>query len=423
MGDFMGQNLIYDGPNVCVNDCFKTVMVQLLFPFSYCEEEIAASAMLSNMMMRTSEKYSSEDVFQLELYRHSILGMGCRVMNVGNQCFYCFSLSLVDDQSLKKNIFEEAFLFFLDSILCPNVDNQAFSSYYFDREKNGLLSAIKNNSKRMEFYCNRKVFDAVDPIGNFKNCIDNHVEQLEDLSASDLYDFYQKVVVSQVPLSFVFGNVDSEYVTSVFQKHIYKDQKAVFVDPKYNDFLPRLNDDVVCLEEHIPFSQSSLQVVYKVRDMSEQDFYLLNHVSMLLSSQSSDLLMKSLRGEGGLVYGAYSSAYVRRGFLIIRAMIYRDAREEAERRIYDVMNQLKDEKMVGPLLDLIHDRMRINLQKFLDSKSQIFGNYIEEKLGVSFHYLDDYTNSIKITATDIVSFMDRLELDLVYFFEGDRDAE
>ena len=406
-----------------MNDDFRTVHVQLLFPFNYCEEDIASASMLSNMMMRTSEKYPTEDVFQMELYRRLILGMVSRVIHVANQCFYCFSLSFVNDKVLKQDIFEEAFLFFLDSIFHPNVNDQAFSSYYFEREKEGVLSAINNNYKRFEFYCDRKVLDVVDPIGNFKNDIYNHVEQLKNLNASDLYCFYQKVILSQTPLSFVFGDVNRDVVNSIIKKYLYKNNRAVFENPIYYDFLPRINDETVYKEEHVPFTQSNLQVIYKVRDMSDQDFSLLNHVSMLLSSKSSDLLMKSLRGEGGLVYGTYSIAYIRRGLLVIHAMIYRDAKEEAERRIYDIMNQLKDEKFVQPLLDLIHDRMRVNLQKFLDSKLQIFGNYIEERLGVSLNYLEDYENDIKITARDIVSFMDRLELDLVYYFEGDKNAE
>lgn len=418
----MIQNLIYDGPNICLNDDFRTVHVQLLFPFSECEEDIASVAMLSNLMMRTSEKYPTEDTFRMELYRRSILGMGSRVIHVGNQCFYGFSLSLVNDKVLKQDIFEKAFLFFLDSIFHPNVTDQAFSSYYFDREKERLLSVIKNSFKNFDFYCDDKVFDVVDPIGNFKNSIYNHVEQLEDLSASDLYQFYRKVIISQTPLSFVFGDVDQDQVTSIIKKNLYQDQ-AVFEEPIYNDFLPRLGDDTVYCEEHIPFSQSNLQFVYKVKDMTEQDFYLLHHITMLLSSQSTRLLMKSLRDEGGLVYHTSSSVYLRRGFIVIRAMIHRGAKEETKRRIYDVMNQLKDEEFVKPLLDLVHDRMRINLKKMADNKSQLFTNYIDERLGMRLHYLDDYENYIGVTAHDIVSFMDRLKLDLVYYFEGDKDAE
>lgn len=418
----MMQNLIYDGPNICLNDDFRTVHVQILFPFIYCEDDIASASMLSNLMMRTSEKYPTEDVFQMELYRRSILGMSSRVIHVGNQCFYGFSLSFVNDKVLKQNIFEEAFLFFLDSIFHPNVKDQEFSSYYFEREKERELSVIKNSFKHFDFYCDRKVFDVVDPIGNFKNCIYNHVEQLEDLSSSDLYRFYQKVILSQTPLSFVFGDVDQDLVTSIMKQYLYQN-KAVFTNPIYNDFLPCLSDETVYYEEHIPFSQSNLQLVYKVKDMTEQDFYLLHHISMLLSSQSSRLLMKSLRDEGGLVYHASSSSYLRHGFMVIRAMIHRGAREEAERRIYDIMNQFKDEDFVQPLLDLIHDRMRINLKKMADNKSQLFTNYIDERLGMRLHYLDDYENYIGVTAHDIVSFVDRLKLDLVYYFEGDKDAE
>lgn len=417
----MKQNLSYNEPMICVNTCFRTITVELYFPFDYKEEEIAAVSMLLPLLS-TSKKYPSEDMFRLELLKRSILDMGRNIVQIGKQCFLNFYLVVVEDQYLGKDVFLEALLFLLDTIYHPNVENGAFSEFYFDCEKKRILSAIANNAKKMQFSCNRKVYDLIDPIGDFKNCIDNHVEQLENLSATDLYQFYEKVIGSCVPLSFVFGNVDEKQMKSLFQVHVYQGREANRVTGSYNQFLPRIDTNTVFLEEHIPFEQSYLQFVYKVKDMSEDDFLLLRDVSALLSSQSSDLLMKSLRGEGGLVYSAYSDMYSRWGLLIVRALIHRDGKEEAKRRIYEVMDGLRDEKKIQPLLDLIHDRLRISLQTFTDSKSRVFGEFVDCRLGLAENHMDNYEKRIQVTASDIATFMDRLELDLVYYFEGDKDA-
>ena len=60
----------------------------------------------------------------------------------------------------------------------------------------------------------------------------------------------------------------------------------------YNYFLP-LRNEVQKIEEEGPFHQSALYLIYKIKEMKEEDRVLLFVITSLLSSQSSSLLHKN----------------------------------------------------------------------------------------------------------------------------------
>ena len=86
-------------------------------------------------------------------------------------------------------------------------------------------------------------------------------------------------------------------------------------------------------------------------------------------------------------------------------------------KILEVMKDLKNEKIITPLLENIKERKRLNLLRMLDDKYSLLGDFIVEDLGFDDTNLEFYNKVKNVTANDISNFIDRMVLDTIYFLK------
>ena len=86
-------------------------------------------------------------------------------------------------------------------------------------------------------------------------------------------------------------------------------------------------------------------------------------------------------------------------------------------KILEVMKDLKNEKIITPLLENIKERKRLNLLRMLDDKYSLLGDFIVEDLGFDDTNLEFYNKVKNVTASDISNFIDRMVLDTIYFLK------
>lgn len=98
-------------------------------------------------------------------------------------------------------------------------------------------------------------------------------------------------------------------------------------------------------------------------------------------------------------------------------MINKDNLDLVKMKILEVINDLKNEKIVAPLLENIKERKRLNLLRMLDDKYSLLGDFIVEDLGYDDTNLEFYNKVKEVTAKDISNFIDRLILDTIYFLK------
>ena len=212
------------------------------------------------------------------------------------------------------------------------------------------------------------------------------------------------------------GNFDHKRMDTLLNKYIIKNNKCTDLNLKYNYFLkPR--KDINKVNEKSHFKDSSLSLVYKIKDMKEKDKITLSMIHGLLTSLSSRLLNKKLRDEEELVYSAFASPYIHYGCLEITAFINKKNKKLVYKKILEVIEDLKNSKMIDPLLDNLKDRKRIALIKGLDDKYYIFNEVMLDVLKIEKKQDVVYKKMLKITSKDICELVDRLVLDTIYFIE------
>ena len=279
--------------NYLDNKKFKTLIIKFLYPFEISKENLACMCMLPRLLINTSEKFRKEDEFQKEFLRNYILNFSYNRIELVKQCFYCFNLVVPAPKEIDEDFLENTVKFFIETIYKPNVKNGEFDLDQFTREKECLKIGINNSKRNINGYSIQRVYELIDDTGYLKMDLYNYAEQLDTLNPSDVYKFYEKTIKPYLPIVFVSGNCDKNKLEKILKKYLF-DSKRIQKEfsTSYNYFLP-LRNEVQKIEEEGPFHQSALYLIYKIKEMKEEDRVLLFVISSLLSSQSSSLLHKN----------------------------------------------------------------------------------------------------------------------------------
>lgn len=404
---------------------FNTLIIDFYFPFILKDEDIAALAILPSLLVKTNKEYPNENLFRRKLIDNLIIDIYCSSKRVGKERFFTFRLVIPDQKTIQKDLLKDCLQFFINTIYEPNIENSSFNQEYFKIKKENLKDRIKDNLTNIDFYNDYRLFQIIDPNGQFNRTIENHQEQLEDLNPINTYQFYKKIVIDKLPYIFAIGDFKEKQLELLLDQLLFKNKpnnNYEKINGEFTYYLSKPANQIV--EEVSHYNQSCLTYVYKVKDMQTNDTAYLQIVDLLLSSGSSNLLMNSLRTEGKLVYYTSSHIYSKSGLLLIEARIGLQAKEEAMERIEETFQKLKDEKIITPLLDNIKKRIKLNLIKSKDNKYNFLGELIYSKtFKCEMTLKQEYEIIEKMTAQNVTHFVKRLELDTIYYLEGDQNAD
>lgn len=412
----MKKLVINEDPVIFHNTGFQTILIRVCFPFKK-DGEFAKIELLPDMLNYFNNKYSTEEKFMTEKQKLFIISSRCYYDKVGDLNFFTFTFSIPNKDILNVDLYEKQFEFFSNFIYNPKVIKGSFSDKELEREKKNLRIGMKNWLDYPRDFAIVESKKIVDDSGLLSDDIFAHADQIDNVTGENLYDYYLDKIYNNDPLVYIMGDVDDKYFSNLAKKYLYqkKVKKNIIKYNSYNYLLPK--NSVNNIVEKSNFNNSIILYYYKVKDIKPKDEVYLYIVCQLLSSTSSRLLSKKLRDENDLVYSDFSIYNKEFVFLRIEASINKKNYEIVKNTIEDVVNSLKDLKLITPLLEKIKDRERIELIKMLDSNRWIFENNIVKHMKIDITSQEAYENIIKVTPKDISCFIDRLVLDTIYYLK------
>lgn len=415
---------ISKNPIFIKNKNFQTILINVIYPYQEDEKDLAKQALLPVMLGYMTKKYPTEEAFEKALKENYILSYSSRQTTIGTTGAFNFYLEIPDKKTLKKDIIQKQIELFYETIYHPKTKNYQFDNFELQREKENLKLKIRNSEKSFKGYLNNKTAKLIDNIGIFSRSLKDHLSQIDDVTPQNLYQYWKKRIKNTTPIIFIMGNIKEEEIIPII-KHYFIPQKEstqkIMTD--YTHYLLPYREKTQRITEEKQFKDSALSLIYKIKNMKKEDTILLSLVHNLLASLSSRLLNKTLRDKYNLIYSSNINFYPNYGILKITAFINPKNKEIVEQKMIEVLESLKDEKIVTPLLEKIKERRRINLIRSLDNKYSIINDIIFKKLQIDYTAEESYNILKEKNAKDISQFINRLSLDTIYFLKEQENNE
>ena len=418
----MSKLNISNKPLILNNTDFQTIQIKVIFPHEKDENKIALSNILPSVINGVNNTYRTEEEFSLQFDRLYLLGINLNRIVIGTTYAYVYTMIIPDTYSLNKNILDEQFKFFGDFIYNPKTDNNKFCDFEVNREIKNLRLEIDDSFKNNVLYHSIRNKQIIDDEGILSSTLFNHMEQIDEINTTNLYQLYLDSIYNNKPAIFVMGNVNNNEINELCNKYLYREKFDSYMYNAHLRHYLKIRDGVTEVVEQSDFNNSILAFNYKVKDMKEEDEIYLAVIRNLLSSSSSRILYKKLRDENDLVYNTMAEVTSKFGLITIYAAINDNNFDLVKEKILEAMKELKKKDIINKGLNNIKEKERVGLLRLLDNKSSLFYDYIKVCLNLDYTSSEYYEKLIKIKYEDIINFVDRLVLDSIYYLK-EKDYE
>ncbi len=400
-------------------DKFKNCSMEIMFRNKLKKNEITQNNMLVDMLMHSSEKYPKRRnvAIKLEdLYSASLRGFSTRL---GNQVMLSFVLDFLNPKYCEKGYLSDVLEMPFEMLLNPNIIDGEFDKRSFNIIKNRLKSDIESLKENATKYAFRRSLFNMDESSPSSYFMVGYMDDLENITPSNLVDTYNNVFENYVCDIYVIGNLDMDEVVSIIKKKfvnrtIKKNNDELYIDNKCR----KKSLDVV---ETGKYEQDSFIMIYNLDDLTKREIdFVLHLFNIILGSGGlNSKLYKYLREENSLCYNV-SSMYQKYDKLL---MIYSGIDGNDKNLCVKLVNKAMDEMLKGDFTDEELENAKktaiSSIKMSEDTQGGIINNYL-------FHDLDKlplYEERIKefksITKEEIMNVAKKIKLNTIYLLKGE----
>lgn len=401
------------------NKKFHTTDCRVYFTENVTKELITyRNALISVLTYATKNYNTKEKLIKRCQDLYSLVPVASSNRN-GNLLTTKFSLSTVNSSYIEKNNLLENILLLKEIILNPLVENDAFSSKYFDITKRELESETKTIIEEPRLYANLELLKLINEDSNIMSGYSD-LDILDKMDEKSLYQSYFEMLHHSKIDIFISGNIsNSKEIIKVikdnfiFNNNDYDLKEAMIV---HNNKLT----NPVFKDEIKNYQQSKLSMGYKMYNLTDfENRYVSFVFNDLLGGGANSLLMRYVREEKSLCYYINSFSNRMDNILIINSGINKENENVVINMIHEVINDIMNGKF--SLKDLNEAKMEI-----LYALSNVYEsnrNIIEYYYGINIFKSDDINTKIKmikkVSKEDIIAFAKKINLEGVFFLKGD----
>jgi predicted Zn-dependent peptidase len=308
--------------HICSTDKYKTNSIALYIRQPLEEEHHTKVPLISEILNRGTEKYPTAGKLRQalgDLYGASLF---TDVMKRGEEQVVVFRLQIANEKFLtdRTPLFEKGIQLLSEVLLRPLLEEGVFTQKFVDLEKDLLkrrLSQIKDDKTR---YANKRCVEEMFKEERFRLFANGSLEQIEQLTASELYEYYQKMIQSHPIELFVIGDIEKEEVEKIIQRHLDVPRQKMIEIPK--TIIERKVTEEREVIEKVKISQGKLHIGCRTHTAySDPEYVALLVCNGVFGGFPHSKLFSHVREKESLAYYVTSSVESHKGFMMIMSGI------------------------------------------------------------------------------------------------------
>ena len=410
-----GLNLYYIPENK-----FKTNYISINIHNELNRKTASKCALLADVIRRGSRKFPDET--SISTYLQGLYGasFATDIRRKGIDQILSLSVTAVDDVYLPAGqaCFDKVMEFLFDMLLDPYLEDGSFNDAYVRQEKANLINDICAlvNEKRsysiwrlIENMCKDDVY-SVHELGS--------IEEVENITSANLYDFYKQLLQTGPIDIFVVGNADVSKICAYAQKRFEEIEVTNYTYPIPTLFEKSLEGREVT--ERFNVTQSKLCLGYKTSiKPTDKDYYKLMVYNGIFGGGAHSKLFNEVREKLSLAYYAGSRLERYKGLMIVSAGIENNNKQKALDEISSQFQAMKvgaftDEEFHAAVKNIVN-----SLRTIGDSIGYLCDFYLGQTITSTQISLEEYIAEIEaVTRQDVIDVAQNITLEMIYFLTG-----
>lgn len=405
--------------NVIPTTQFKTISMTVDFIAPGNVQELSNRILLAQLLETSSAEYPTQTKLAQKLSMMYGASYGVNVFRYGLQEGLRFSSTIINDHFIGgESLLSEMIAFLRSVIYRPLVNDGAFESVTFARQKQNLMAYLKSLNDDKQYYAEQQLSQLYfknEPF--FATSLYGDAETINGIGAETLYTTYQQLLATNQVQITVAGDVSEAELIADLANWQLEGRQIQSSEIIYR----RPVSEMVAKTEGQPLQQSKLNIAYKLPVYyREADFYKALVFNGLFGGTPISMLFKNVREKNSLAYYASSRFDGFTGTLLVQTGI--DQSNEAA--VKTIIAQQLDAIIKGQFSDEVFDQVIASLingrESRLDSQRALVNQAMLDQLLNSSVSAADWVNQIKqVTREDVSAIAKRVQLQAVYFLKGE----
>ena len=394
---------------------FKTLFFKVILSEKLIKDDITIRNLLLDNLLSSSLDYPT--MRDVSIKRQDLYGASISMVSrrIGNHAFIEYTMSILNPRFTEESMLKDSIEFYSNLLYKPNVKNGSFDEELFEMSKENLRKEILMTNERPDVYGFTRFKECIDKNAEFSYHQSGYLQDLDSITSSSLYEYYNHVLDNDICDIYVIGDFDFNEVELLIKDNFrFKNTKRT---DSYEIVLSNDRNKKEVIEDS-SFNQSKLFIGFKLTDFNLDDKkYALILFNIIFGNSPESRLFKEVREEKSLAY-SITSAYRRLdNFYYVSAGISFNNYEKVLSTIKKCLADIQNNGITDEELDKAKILYLSILNDAMESPSSIVDLYFTESYFGNDSFEKQLKMSQSITKEDIIRVANLLKIDTIYLLK------
>ena len=408
---------------------FKTNLIAMFLSIPLTRENVTKNSLLVSVLRRGCEKYKTQEEISKKLEEMYGAEFNCGLDKLGKNHVLKFYIESINDEFLPQNgenMLKQSIEILSEILFNPLTQNGEFNEEYINQEKENvkqIIEAKKDNKARYAlFRCVEEMYKDK-PQGLYKY---GYVEDLENINAQNLYEYYLNLIDTCKIDIFVSGKLENIDIENIIEEDENL-SKLKDREPEYNINKPEPKNKIEQankVEEKLDVTQGKLVIGYDVEaskeDIENKKFrYIGMLYNAILGGTATSKLFQNVREKASLAYTASSSFSYYTGNIFVNAGIEIENFEKATNIIKEQIEAMKQGDFTEEDLQNAKKVIVSNIAGISDEQDTEIIYFLGQELSGNNVSLEQYAEFVQdVNKNEIEDFAKKVNINTIYFLRN-----
>lgn len=398
---------------------YKTNTVVFKMKALLTKETATYRALLPYVLQSHTSKYPTTP--ELRSYLDELYGTGLYVdvTKKGEYHIISFTVDIVNEKFLHDStpLLEKAFALLADVLFNPKTKDDAFDPATVDHEKRVLQQRIQSIVDDKMRYSSKRLVEEMCTDEPYGLEASGNLEDLERVTATSLYAYYQQAFAQDELDVYVIGDVSEAEVDRLASQYLSLDDRESTVLPRQSVKTMTKVKEVV---ELLDVKQGKLNIGYRTNIVyGDPDYFALQVYNGLFGGFSHSKLFINVREKASLAYYASSRLESHKGLMIVMSGIEQANYKQAVDIINEQFAAMQQGEFSEDDLQQTKAVVKNQLLETVDVTRGLVEILYHNVIANQTITLDEWLKKTEaITKEEVVAVAKKIQVDTIYFLTG-----
>lgn len=404
---------------------FKTNLVAIFFSLPLERESVTKNALIPAVLKRGTKNLNTQEEISIELENMYGAILNCGIEKIGDNQIIKAYLETINDNFLPKqeNILEKSINLLLDIMLNPLVEQDELNKQYVESEKQTIKRLIEGKIDNKDMYAYHRCIEEMykdKPFGLYKF---GYLEDLEKITAKDLYEHYKKVIETAKIDLFISGDFEADTIVNLLKENQnvqkLKDREDIHVMNNEETEKKEKIEEIKELAESKDIMQGKLVMGADIDYNKPNSKYAMCLYNVILGESATSKLFQNVREKASLAYTARSNYVRQKNNIFIRCGIEIENYDKAVKIIKEQLEAMKNGDFTEEDIDNAKKYMVSGIKTVADEQDSELTYYLGQELSGSLTTFEEYINKINsVTKEEIQEIANNININTIYFLKN-----